>query len=166
MNYLNQILNNQFEAALAMLNQCIAACPPDHWEGKIASSTFRQTAYHTLFFVDFYLSRENHFTLRDLHHQGGDERGPTVSPGLSKEATLAYLQICRLKMQATLAAESPEILQSDSGFPYRKFTRGELHLYNIRHIQHHTGQLSAYLRKADPTLADHKALPWIGSGWR
>lgn len=25
--------------------------------------------------------------------------------------------------------------------------RGELHLYNLRHVQHHTGQLSAYLRR-------------------
>src|SRR5207249_4014974 len=101
MDYLTQILSNQFEAALAMLNQCIAACPPQHWEGKIASSTFRQTVYHTLFFVDLYLSRENDFVLRDLHARGGDERGPTLSPGLSKEETLGYLALCRQKMLDT-----------------------------------------------------------------
>src|SRR5437870_8453630 len=116
MNYLNQILTNQFGAALAMLNQCIAACPEQHWDGKIASATFRQTAYHTLFFVDLYLSREHEFTLRDLHHRGGDERGPDLSPGLSKEETLAYLAICRLKMLDTLGAESTEVLQGESGF--------------------------------------------------
>src|SRR5437870_9416573 len=116
MNYLNQILTNQFGAALAMLNQCIAACPEQHWDGKIASATFRQTAYHTLFFVDLYLSRESDFTLRDLHHRGGDERGPTLSAGLSKDETLAYLNICRQKMLSTLAAETSVILQGASGF--------------------------------------------------
>jgi uncharacterized damage-inducible protein DinB len=41
-----------------------------------------------------------------------------------------------------------------------------LYIYNIRHVQHHTGQLSAYLRRFDATLSDSKALPWIGTGGR
>jgi hypothetical protein len=39
--YVKQLLMSQFEASLAMLRQCIAACPPEHWEGKIANGTFR-----------------------------------------------------------------------------------------------------------------------------
>lgn len=35
--YFKQILTSQFEASLAMLNQCIEHCPQQHWEGKIAS---------------------------------------------------------------------------------------------------------------------------------
>ena len=54
--YLKQIVIAQFEAALAMLNQCIAACPEEHWEDRIANGTFRWVTYHTLFFVDLYLS--------------------------------------------------------------------------------------------------------------
>jgi uncharacterized damage-inducible protein DinB len=45
-------------------------------------------------------------------------------------------------------------------------SRGELHIYNIRHVQHHAGQMSAYLRRVDGALADPKALPWVGTGWR
>ena len=44
-----QAVVSQFEAALTMLNQCIAACPAEHWEGKIANGTFRWAAYHTVF---------------------------------------------------------------------------------------------------------------------
>lgn len=166
--YLKTILTAQFEAALCMLNQCVAACRPEHWEGKIANDTFRQVAYHTLFFVDLYLSpTEEAFNLRDLHHQGGDERTSTAaSTGLTKEETLAYLAICRQKALETLAHETQESLAGPSGFSYRKVTRGELHLYNLRHIQHHTGQFSAYLRRVDADLKAPKALPWIGSGWR
>jgi catechol 2,3-dioxygenase-like lactoylglutathione lyase family enzyme len=51
-----QTLNRQFEASLAMLNACVAACPEQHWEGKIANGSFRWVAYHALFFVDLYLS--------------------------------------------------------------------------------------------------------------
>src|SRR3954462_10838911 len=92
------ILTSQFDAALCMLHQCIDACLPEHWEGKIANDSFRQMAYHTLFCVDLYLSRDaESFELRELHARGGDERLPTISDGLSKEETLQYLTICREK---------------------------------------------------------------------
>jgi uncharacterized damage-inducible protein DinB len=164
--YIKQILKGQFEASLSMLKQCLAACPEEHWEGKIANGTFRWVAYHTLFFVDFYLSpNEKGFTLRELHERGGNELGPGVSTGLDKQETLAYLEICHQKLLTAIAAETEESLAGPSGFEYRNFTRGELHIYNIRHIQHHTGQLSAYLRRVDPQCQQQKSLPWIGSGW-
>jgi uncharacterized damage-inducible protein DinB len=167
-DYFKSIVVAQFEAALAMLNQCVRACPTEHWEGKIASATFRWVAYHTLFFTDVYLAvGEEAFVLRDLHERGGDERAPGLSPGLSQAETLDYLSICRQKMGDALARETAESLQGPCGFSSRgTMTRGELHIYNIRHIQHHTGQLSAYLRRVTPALRDRKALPWIGSGWR
>ena len=166
MPYLNDILAAQFEAALCMMHHCINACAARDWEGKIAHATFREIAYHTLFFADFYLSPSaESFQLRDLHHEGGDERGPSVSPGLAKPQTLSYLVICRDKARDTLPSESDGILQGPCGFP-RKISRGELHIYNIRHIQHHAGQLSAYLRRVDPTLTDDRVISWVGSGWK
>ena len=39
--------------------------------------------------------------------------------------------------------------------------RAELHVYSIRHIQHHAAQLSLRLR-----LDAGVAIPWIGVGWR
>jgi uncharacterized damage-inducible protein DinB len=165
--YFRKILAAQFEASLCMMNQCVAACQPDHWQGRIANDTFRQIAYHTLFATDLYLSpSEEAFKLRNFHRHGGDERGQTISPGLNKDETLTYVAICRQKAFDALEAETLESLQGPSGFSWRKFSRGELHVYNIRHIQHHVGQLSAYLRRVDEVQRDPKALPWIGSGWR
>jgi hypothetical protein len=40
-------------------------------------------------------------------------------------------------------------------------SRAELHIYNIRHIQHHAGQLSLRLR-----LETGEGVDWVGSGWR
>ena len=34
-----------------------------------------------------------------------------------------------------------------SGFHWLPFTRGEAHLYNLRHIQHHAGQLIDRIRE-------------------
>ena len=38
-------------------------------------------------------------------------------------------------------------LAGPSGFHWLKFSRLELHVYNIRHLQHHVGQLNAALRR-------------------
>jgi hypothetical protein len=150
-----------------MLNQCIEACPPAHWDDKVANLTFGQVAYHTLFFVDLYLSpNEDAFALRDCHQRGGDEREPVTSPGLSKDESLRYLGICREKAVATLSSELRQSLEGESGFSYRPISRGELHLYNLRHVQHHTGQLSAHLRKLGAAIQDPKSLGWVEKGWR
>jgi hypothetical protein len=168
-DYMKTILTAQFEAALCMLDHCIRECPPEHWEGKVANRTFRWVAYHTLFWVDVYLSPgdEEDFVLRDLHSRGGDERkDELLNPGLQKEECLAYVAICRQKLLEALAAETEESMQGPCGVASRKITRGELYIYNLRHVQHHVGQLSAYLRRVDSALGASDALPWIGSGWR
>jgi hypothetical protein len=167
LEYVRQIVSGQFEASLAMLAECVRVCPAEHFEEKIATITFRQVAYHALFFADFYLSpSEGAFALRDIHTTGGDERRPFPSPGLSKDDTLAYAAICRGKTLEILASETQESLEGASGFSSYKCSRGELHLVNIRHVQHHTGQLSAYLRRIDETFQDRKVMRWVATGWR
>jgi hypothetical protein len=166
-DFIKQVFIGQFEASLAMLNQCLEACPPEHWEGNIANGTFRWVAYHALFFTDLYLSPSNEaFELRELNEHGGDERQPVACVGLAKEDALTYVQICLQKMRDAIAAETAESLAGPSGFSWYKISRGEMHLVDIRHIQHHTGQLSAYLRRVDERSKDREALRWIGSGWR
>jgi hypothetical protein len=50
---LNQSLWSQFGAALEMLAESIQTCPKDVWEGN---QVFSFQTYHTLFFLDYYLS--------------------------------------------------------------------------------------------------------------
>jgi hypothetical protein len=47
-DYIQTILTHQFEAALCMMDHCIGACPPEHWEGKIATRTFGSVVYQGL----------------------------------------------------------------------------------------------------------------------
>ena len=163
-DYLKTVLTRQYEASLCMLDGCVRRCPAEHWEGKIGNGTFRQVAYHTLFFTDLYLSRAKAaLEQREFHRRGGSRRiGADPDGGLAQVETLAYLAVCRRKAVETLAAETLESLQGPSGFSKLRFSRGELHLYNIRHVQHHTGQLSAYLRR----VADDGKGAWVKSGWR
>ena len=164
--YLKAILTGQFEASLAMLRECVRLCRPEHWEGFIAKATFRRIAYHALYFADFYLSPgQDAFERRDLHRRGGwtEAGGEAPRIGLPREDTLGYVDICRAKMRETMASETAPSLEGPCGF-WQSISRGELHLYNIRHIQHHTGQMSAYLRRVDPAL-DADALDWVDTGW-
>ena len=162
-----QITLSQFEAALAMLAQCVRRYPESLWESKVAELTARQIAYHTLFFVDFYLtSNAEAFVLRGLHLVGGDEREPVNSPGLDQSDTLTCLDACLQKLRAVMATETEGTLNGPPGFDGCPFTRGEMHLYNLRHVQHHTGQLSSHLRRLVPECRGHSELKWISSGWR
>ena len=159
-----QSLASQFEAGLCMTDDCLRRCPDAHWDGLVAKYPFWQVAYHTLCFVDLYLSPgKETFALRDLHPQGWrefDDEYP--SRRFARGELLDYVAICRRKAGETIAAETVESLMGPSGFSWLKFARAEAHLYNLRHLQHHAGQLGAYLRRADPSIEPR----WIGAGWK
>src|SRR5262249_33219174 len=123
-----------------------------------------QVAYHTLFYGDLYLSPSlEAFEPAEVHRRGGlRPAGVATCVGLTKDDTLAYLAACRRKAVQTLAAETPASLQVPALFPCLSLSRGALHGYTTRHIQHHTGQLSAYLRRATGSREDW----WVDSGWQ
>ena len=72
-----------------------------------------------------------------------------------------YLAFVRGKAAATIAAETETDLCAAARFARRNCSRAELHVYNIRHIQHHAAQLILRLR-----LDSGVDIPWIGAGWR
>ena len=74
---------------------------------------------------------------------------------------LDYVQHVRAKAQATIARESADDLSGASGFHYRKCSRAELHVYNIRHVQHHAAQLTLRLR-GDANID----VPWVSHAWK
>jgi DinB superfamily len=163
--YLRTILTAQFEAALCMADDCLRKCPAEHWDSPVAKYPFWQVAYHALCFVDFYLSPgEQAFAPRpDLHPRGLAEMDDEYpSRRFEREELLAYVTLCRQKVATALAAETEESLQAGCGFSGRPLSRGELHVYNLRHLQHHVGQLGAFLRRVDPAIDPR----WVGTGWR
>lgn len=78
-----------------------------------------------------------------------------------KPSIQTYLRHCRAKAAEAVAAETEQSLVGHCGFPRRTLTRAELHVYNIRHLQHHAAQLSLRLR-----LDAGINIPWFGTGWR
>jgi uncharacterized damage-inducible protein DinB len=168
---ITQTLLGQYEAALSMLKLRVEACPDEHWQTKVGEGTIKQDAYHLLFWANFYLSEhESKFVPNEFNERGGDEFQPVISEGLSKADTLAFVERTRENIITSIERETEATLRDDSSFPsvFRRkpLTRIELHIYNIRHIQHHTAQMSFVLRKLSDEHGLDLKLPWVGTGWR
>jgi len=138
-----QSLWKQFGAAIDMLENAVGACPDDLWD---TDSKFWYKAYHTLFFLDYYLSEEPEkflppapFTLSELE--------PDVMPGrvYNKEELLIYAAHCRQKCHNLIAGLTAETATKRWANAYRDYSLPEILLYNMRHVQHHTGQLNMLL---------------------
>jgi hypothetical protein len=166
------LLLNQYEAALSMLKAAVTQCPEGAWGAPVASHRFSQVVFHTLYFTDLYLGREDevafraqpfHRELASLFAHLPAKVEPFDDPAprsYDRAPLLAYLEFCRRKAAATLAAETEETLRAPEIFG-GEFSRAELHVYNIRHIHHHAAQLSLRLR-----LDTGRGVAWVGSGWR
>ena len=159
---------NQFEAALCMLGRAIDACPESHWQCRLVGLTFDQAAFHTLFFTDLYLGPDVEAIRTQTFHQQHagffrdyeEFEDRPQSHHYDRPTTTAYLGHCREKAAAVLAAETEESLAARCGFECLDLSRAELHLYNLRHIQHHAAQLSLKLR-----MDTGDGVRWVGSGW-
>jgi hypothetical protein len=165
---IQEALTVQFEASLAMLKGCIERCPDDQWDATIAKYPFWQVAYHTLCYVDLYLESSNDAwqprTEADgggLHPLGVKElENEYPSRRFERDELLGYVAICRQKARDVLLAETDASLAGPSGFDWLKFPRLEAHLYNLRHVMHHVGALSAFMHRIDV------GTPWVKSGWK
>jgi uncharacterized damage-inducible protein DinB len=158
------IVSTQFEAALCMLDDCLRKCPEGAWDAPVAKYPFWEVAYHALIFVDLYLDRSKEtFAFRDIHPGGwGEWMDEHPSRRFERQELLDYIQVCRRKAYDVMAGETEASLAEQTGFDWLKFSRAELHLYNLRHLQHHTGQLGACLRKLGAGVDPR----WIGRGWK
>jgi hypothetical protein len=163
---------NQYEAALSMLKACVDGCPDTVWNAPVARYGFSQVVFHTLYFTDLYLGRDDEASFRrqPFHRQLAPlfadlpaDREPFEDPtprSYDMASLLTYLEFCRRKMIEAMESETEEALGAPERFG-RDFSRAELHVYNIRHIHHHAAQLSLRLR-----LETGQGVDWVGSGWR
>lgn len=169
-----ELIVAQYEAALSTLKACVDKCPDAVWNARVANYKFCQVAFHTLLFTDLYLGQDpeegqgGSFRTQPFHLDNGrifrdyeefEDRPPVHL--YEKDQILAYLAHCREKAREVVPKETADILSGPNNFRPRPYSRAELHVYNIRHIQHHSAQLILRLR-----LDANGDIPWMSSGWR
>ena len=144
-------LTRQFGAAIKMLEDALQACPDELWSGQVWNepgfSQFWYVAYHTLFWLDLYLSGAVEdfvppppFTLDEL-----DPAGLLPERTYSRDELLAYLEHCRRKSQATIEPLTDVQARRRCAFTWGEINFAELLLDNLRHVQEHAAQLNLFL---------------------
>ena len=164
-----QAMISQYEAALCMLGQCAERCPDVMWQAPVVNHPFSQSVFHTLFFTDLYLGtdipaqKEQEFHRQHAEAFADYEELEYREPTRTYEKCFVadYLKFCRHKARTVVGAETPESLARPTGFPWIETTRMELHPYNVRHIQHHAGQLVVKLREQAEL-----GKVWVKTGWQ
>ncbi|GHO76882.1 hypothetical protein KSD_46530 [Ktedonobacter sp. SOSP1-85] len=155
----------QFGAAIDVLKNALVACPASLWKERLWSAPsdhslppwlppefahFWYIVYHTLFWLDLYLSGSREEDFAPPAPFIWTEGNPAVSPErpYTKEELLVYLVQIRQKCQTTIADLSDEKAHQQVDYPW---TEGklvsylELLLYTMRHVQEHAAQLSLFL---------------------
>ena len=152
----------QFGAAIDMLENALLACPSTYWNRRLwsdhsnsslppESAAFWYITYHTLFWLDLYLTNSSEegfappppFTTFELEPAGEFPEQP-----YSREELHSYLVHLRKKCQTTIAGLSEEQAHQQVDFPWiegKPVSFLELLLYTMRHVQEHGTQLNLFL---------------------
>ncbi len=141
-----EAISQQFGASIQMLENAIVMCPAEKWD---TADTFWYSAYHCLFFLDYYLTEDTTnfappqpFTLSEF-----EDRMPNRA--YTKNELLEYLDYNRgrcLPLIDNLTEVNCKVrwLNESRTMDY---SRIEILLYNMRHVQHHAAQLNLLLRQ-------------------
>ncbi len=156
----------QFGAAIDMLGNAVRLCPDELWTaplwpegvGDPGYSRFWYLSYHSLFWLDLYLSGAVEgfeppppFTLGELEAAGYPDRM------YDKDVLLAYLEHGRSKCQVEIEALTEAKAERRCMFPWGELSYLELLLYNLRHVQEHASQLNLLLGQNG-----RQASKWVG----
>jgi len=150
-----EIIWQQFGAAIDMLENALRACPDKLWSARLWSdrsqrpefSEFWYVVYHTLFWLDLYLSGSVEgfappapFTLDEI-----DPAGLLPERRYTKDELQSYLDHDRQKCRATIETLTDEKARQRCKFSWGKVSYAELLLDNMRHVQEHAAQLNLFL---------------------
>lgn len=143
------IVWQQFGASIDMLGNALDACPDWLWNDRSRQPEYWYLVFHTLFWLDLYLTdpREDFappppFTLDELDPEGVLPKEPYTKTELQ-----IYLKYGRDKCRSVIDKLTEEEARQHCRFHSFECTFQELFLYNMRHVQHHAGQLNLILRK-------------------
>ena len=169
-------LRDQHVAANDTLASCVELCPDEAWTDVVGERAFWEVAMHALFFSHLYLTMPGEeppgppeWAWYDACGMGYRMDPPydaipdaEMGPAPDCARVLEWARAVTPRLEAALARETEASLAGPSGFDRLPIPRAQLYLYNLRHIQHHAGQLAAVLRRRDIQVA------WFGmnsSGW-
>jgi len=158
-----EVIKSQYHASLEMLKRAVEKCPESLWADPEPKNKFWHIAFHVLFYTYFYLQdSEDSFTPWAKHRPTyqflSAEDPPHIKPEIGepyrKDEILEYIELCDKQVDEKVASVN---FEAASGFPWLPFSKLELQIDSIRHIQHHAGQLIDRLR-----TKHNIEIEWVG----
>ncbi len=150
--WLTTLVWQQFGASIDMLDDAISLCPDQLWTAVLwkdpddaAYGQFWFVAYHTLFWLDLYLTGAS----EGFAPPPPFIRGALPEKPYTKDPICTYLDQCRRKCQSTIEALTDEQARQRCTFEWVELSFLELQLYSMRHVQEHAAQLSLLLGEHD-----------------
>ncbi len=159
-------LKSQYSATFAMLRQAIELCPDDLWLDESHTNRTWWIAYHATYFTHMY-AQVNDYTFKQLkNHPKPDQFSGTITwPPRSKqdpkspptrEDILLYIDYCESNISPWV--DLIDLTVPKCGFWwYKGMDKLEHQFNNLRHIQHHIGQLADRVRNVCDEGGD-----WVG----
>ena len=147
----------QFAAAIDMFQNALEKCPDELWDNQEEGAyRFWYWAYHTLFWTDYYLDTEpQNFAPPESYNMSEfDPEGKMPDSVYTKEELVKYTEHCREKLRKLMREfdADPAMMDREWRNDRRSYSLFEMALYNMRHVQHHTGQLNMLLGQIDHDL--------------
>lgn len=162
-----ETLWRQFGAAIDMFGNAVRDCPNELWAESMWEepelgpefSTVWYVSFHTLFWLDLYLSGAVEgftppppYTLDEL-----DPAGRLPPRAYTQEELLGYLAYCRAKCRELILALTDESAYRVCHFRWGALPYTELLLYTLRHVQEHGAQMRMFLGQRAG-----KSARWVG----
>lgn len=161
---INAVLASQYSASLGMLKQAIEKVPNELWNNDEYNNPIWQITYHIIWATKYYLgaNHESYIPFKNViegaESLGGNQDWENPDGNIhiegfhTKEELLNFIDEIELNLLQDIETLS---LDEYSGFEWYPYSRLELHINSIRHIQHHTAQIIERLKTKEIT-----GFPW------
>ncbi len=147
---------SQYKASLKMLIDVINKCPQELWENEAYKNQYWRIVYHSLFYTALYLSESSEkFIPWAKHIATYNYLGTVTADGLpvvinhiyTKDEMIEYAMLLFNDCEKKVVING----QKEGGFYWLPMSKVEIQLYNLRHLQHHIGQLTERLHHSGIT---------------
>ncbi|MEO6288881.1 MAG: hypothetical protein ABIO76_03105 [Ginsengibacter sp.] len=150
---MEKAVTSQYRASLKMLVDVINKCPNNLWDNGAYENRFWRIVYHTLFYTALYLNegtsqfvpwRKHIANYNYLGSVNSDNKPVIINSIYSKDEMIKYAKLIFKDCKKLIKDNDGK----ESGFDWLPLSRLEIHIYNIRHLQHHIGQLIERLHQS------------------
>ncbi|MDA8215997.1 MAG: DinB family protein [Dehalococcoidales bacterium] len=153
---LGETLADQLDRSLDTLEEAIRRCDEVTWRAEDAEGGWgiARQAYHAVESVD-YLSPNTPEGFKFFRRLGSNWESSPAEAMPSREEVLAYLAEVKREARSRLEARTIDVFMTADGFGEGTGdTALGTALYNLRHLQHHVGQINLRLRTSGLSPAE------------